>query len=90
MHTNAHAHAHTHPPPVLWNTYGECENYAVLKGHTGAVLEVQWNYDGRCVCGLCVCVWVCLVMHRYTSARIRMHIMARTHICMRNHPHTHI
>ena len=27
----------------LWNTYGECENYAVLKGHTGAVMDVHWD-----------------------------------------------
>jgi Prp8 binding protein len=29
----------------LWNVYGDCENYCVLKGHGNAVLEVQWFYD---------------------------------------------
>lgn len=36
---------------VMWNVYGECENYATLKGHTGAVMELHYNTDGRCVCG---------------------------------------
>ncbi|TPX31065.1 hypothetical protein SmJEL517_g05496 [Synchytrium microbalum] len=30
----------------LWDTYGECKNYNVLKGHAGAVLEVAWSKDG--------------------------------------------
>ena len=32
---------------VLWNVYGECENYAVLKGHQGAIMELHFNTDGR-------------------------------------------
>lgn len=28
---------------VLWNTYGDCNNYNVLSGHKNAVLEVQWE-----------------------------------------------
>lgn len=35
---------------VLWNVYGDCENYATLKGHSGAVMELHYNTDGRCVC----------------------------------------
>jgi len=31
---------------VLWNTYGECENFAVLKGHTGAIMQVAFSTDG--------------------------------------------
>lgn len=31
----------------LWNVYGECENYAVLKGHSGCVLELSFAPDGR-------------------------------------------
>ena len=31
----------------LWNVYGECENFAVLKGHTGAVMEIHFSLDGR-------------------------------------------
>lgn len=30
---------------VLWNTYGESKSYGVLKGHRGAILEVQYNHD---------------------------------------------
>ena len=31
----------------LWNVYDECENFAVLKGHTGAIMELHFNIDGR-------------------------------------------
>ncbi|KAI9750412.1 MAG: hypothetical protein M1815_001786 [Lichina confinis] len=34
---------------MLWNTYGPCENYGVLKGHKGAVLDLQWSRDSRVV-----------------------------------------
>lgn len=33
---------------VLWNVYGECENYGVLTGHKNAVLELHWSSDSRC------------------------------------------
>lgn len=29
----------------LWNVYGECENYNVLRGHRNAVMEVHWSSD---------------------------------------------
>jgi Prp8 binding protein len=28
---------------VLWNVYGECENFAVMKGHTGAILQLDFT-----------------------------------------------
>lgn len=28
---------------MLWKTYGQCENYGVLSGHKGAVLDLQWS-----------------------------------------------
>ncbi|XP_017279143.1 U5 small nuclear ribonucleoprotein 40 kDa protein [Kryptolebias marmoratus] len=31
---------------LLWNVYGDCENYATLKGHSGAVMELHYNTDG--------------------------------------------
>jgi len=31
---------------LLWNTFGECENFGALKAHTNAVLEVHWSSDG--------------------------------------------
>lgn len=31
----------------MWNVYGDCENYATLKGHSGAVMELHYNTDGR-------------------------------------------
>lgn len=33
----------------FWNVYGECENFAVLKGHTGAVMEIHFATDGKYV-----------------------------------------
>ena len=30
----------------FWCVYGECENFAVLKGHTGAIMELQFSTDG--------------------------------------------
>jgi len=32
---------------VLWRTYGECENYGVLNGHKGAILDLHWARDSR-------------------------------------------
>ncbi|SAM09551.1 hypothetical protein [Absidia glauca] len=46
---------------LLWNTYGDCENYGVLKGHTNAVMEVHWSRDASqlysCSADKTVCVW---------------------------------
>lgn len=32
---------------VLWRTYGQCENYGVLTGHKGAVLDLGWSRDSN-------------------------------------------
>lgn len=32
---------------MLWNTYGECENYGSLTGHKGAILDLQWSRDSQ-------------------------------------------
>ncbi|KAL9094027.1 MAG: hypothetical protein Q9165_003697 [Trypethelium subeluteriae] len=32
---------------ALWQTYGDCENYGMLSGHKGAVLDLQWSRDSR-------------------------------------------
>ncbi|KOS20011.1 Pre-mRNA-splicing factor cwf17 [Escovopsis weberi] len=34
---------------MLWRTYGDCENYGVLNGHKGAVLDLQWSRDSEIV-----------------------------------------
>ena len=34
---------------VLWRTYGQCENYGVLTGHKGAVLDLHWSRDSRII-----------------------------------------
>jgi len=31
---------------LLWDTYGECKNFAVLSGHKNAILELHWSADG--------------------------------------------
>ncbi|KAI5811437.1 putative U5 snRNP complex subunit [Peziza echinospora] len=33
----------------LWRTYGDCENYAVLNGHKGAILDLSWSRDNRAI-----------------------------------------
>lgn len=34
---------------MLWRTYGQCENYGILSGHKGAVLDLQWSRDSRVI-----------------------------------------
>lgn len=31
---------------VIWSVYGECENIAVMSGHSGAVMEMHFSPDG--------------------------------------------
>jgi len=31
----------------LWDVYGECQNYNVLRGHSNAVTQLSWLADGR-------------------------------------------
>ena len=33
----------------LWRSSGACENYGVLTGHKGAVLDLQWSRDSRVI-----------------------------------------
>ncbi|EGO55913.1 hypothetical protein NEUTE1DRAFT_148308 [Neurospora tetrasperma FGSC 2508] len=32
---------------MLWRTYGDCENYGVLNGHKGAILDLHWSRDSE-------------------------------------------
>ena len=34
---------------AFWNVYGDCENIAMVKGHTGDVLDLCWSRDGELV-----------------------------------------
>jgi WD domain, G-beta repeat len=34
---------------VLWRTYGSCDNYGILTGHKGAVLDLHWSRDSRVI-----------------------------------------
>jgi Prp8 binding protein len=34
---------------LLWNVYGDCENFCVMTGHTGAILELCFSRDGSMV-----------------------------------------
>lgn len=31
----------------LWQVYGDCNNFMVLKGHKSPVVEVAWSRDGE-------------------------------------------
>ncbi|KAL9116039.1 MAG: hypothetical protein Q9227_000407 [Pyrenula ochraceoflavens] len=32
---------------LIWNVYGQCDNYGVLTGHKGAILDLQWSRDAK-------------------------------------------
>ncbi|TKA78615.1 hypothetical protein B0A49_02101 [Cryomyces minteri] len=34
---------------VLWHTSGECDNYGILQGHKGAILDLHWSRDSRVI-----------------------------------------
>ena len=34
---------------VLWRTYGQCENYGILSGHKGAIMDLHWSRDSRVI-----------------------------------------
>lgn len=38
---------------LLWNTYGDCENYAQLDGSKGAVLDLRWSGDSKSLYTAC-------------------------------------
>ena len=31
---------------VLWKVYGECDNFAAIPAHNGAILDLAWSADG--------------------------------------------
>jgi len=57
----------------LWNVYGDCENYNVLRGHGGAVLELHWSGDGQqivsCSVDKTLHVWDAETGHRVKKLR---------------------
>lgn len=57
---------------LLWNSFGDCENYAELKGSKGAVLDLQWSNDARSLYAACadfeVSTW-----DVHSGTRIRRH-----------------
>ncbi|MCJ1350265.1 MAG: hypothetical protein MMC33_000246 [Icmadophila ericetorum] len=34
---------------LLWRTFGQCENYGVLNGHKGAILDLHWSRDSQVI-----------------------------------------
>ena len=34
---------------MLWRTYGDCENYGILTGHRGAILDLSWSHDSSTI-----------------------------------------
>ena len=38
---------------VLWNVYGECENFAVLAGHKNALLDLSWGASSSRLVAAC-------------------------------------
>ena len=58
---------------VLWRTSGQCDNYGVLTGHKGAILDLHWSRDSRVVfsasADMTIASW-----DLETGLRIRRHI----------------
>ncbi|KAK5197461.1 hypothetical protein LTR99_007831 [Exophiala xenobiotica] len=58
---------------MLWNTYGQCENYGIMTGHKGAVLDLQWSRDSKTIysasADMTVASW-----DLETGLRIRKHV----------------
>lgn len=34
---------------VLWNTYDDCKNYLLFRGHKGAITDISWQSDNAAV-----------------------------------------
>lgn len=58
---------------VLWNVHGDCGNYNVLRGHSGAVLELHWTSDSQhiisCSVDKTLHVWDAETGHRVKKMR---------------------
>ncbi|KAJ9628741.1 hypothetical protein H2203_002643 [Taxawa tesnikishii (nom. ined.)] len=57
----------------LWHSHGSCENYGILSGHKGAVLDLSWSRDSRVLysasADMHLCSW-----DLETGTRIRRHV----------------
>ena len=53
---------------VLWNVFGECENFSTLRGHTGAITDVYFSTDVRFVC-----IFLYALQFVYFSAILSLH-----------------
>ncbi len=53
---------------LIWNVYGECENWTNLLGHTGAIIELKFNDDGSeivtCSTDKSLCLWDLLSLQK--------------------------
>lgn len=58
---------------LLWNTYGQCENYGMLTGHKGAVLDLQWSRDSHILFSASVDLTIAS-WDLETGLRIRKHV----------------
>ena len=58
---------------VLWRTSGQCDNYGILTGHKGAILDLHWSRDSRVIfsasADMTIASW-----DLETGLRIRRHI----------------
>ncbi|KAL9052389.1 MAG: hypothetical protein Q9162_005419 [Coniocarpon cinnabarinum] len=59
--------------PVLWRARSDCNNYGVLRGHKGAVLDLQYSRDPRILfsasADATIAIW-----DTQTGQRIRRHV----------------
>src|SRR5438270_712716 len=61
------------PYTVLWNTYGDCQNYGIMSGHKGAILDLHWSRDSHSIYSAAadslIAIW-----DVETGTRIRRHV----------------
>ena len=69
----------------LWNVYGECDNYGVLKGHSGCVLELSFSPDGRQVIGIIEVATKCHYWI-YVNSCHNNKMLSLQECCMRKNP----
>jgi hypothetical protein len=60
---------------VLWKTFGECTNFATLKGHLNTVLSLVWSRDGEYV-GICICIRISLPAASVLQMPVQLSVLA--------------
>lgn len=58
---------------LLWHTSGVCENYGLLEGHKGAILDLHWSRDSQVIYSASADAYIAS-WNVETGERIRRHV----------------